>query len=163
MFRVSGPVTLVIASSTFPRRFCDTRLFQSHPVWAPRRDQRMKRRNSKCFHLALVLLLNFGGGPVSWMHLGPGQKSMTIAQASGLERCAQHRTQTAPRGATTSGDNHKLPCCADGSCQCGCPPSFPLVVMTTAVAVELSAAFAATALTQPSLEPQSSLLRPPIA
>lgn len=123
----------------------------------------MRRRFSKWFLPVPVWPLVVGSS-VFGMQLKAGpQAAAGMAQASIVEHCTHNGMQMPPPAATLpASDDKDPPCCTVGSCQCGYPPSLPFVAMTTAP-VRPSEAPAMTTVIQPPAEPQSTLLRPPIA
>lgn len=128
----------------------------------------MQTRTSKWFHVALIVLLNVGGGPLSWAHgaMGgaPAPASAAVEQqAGGAQHCPDHAARTQGSTEPAPVDRDESPCCADGACHCGCPPSLALITSMRTVLLERTARPAETPPLQILFVPQGNPLRPPIA
>lgn len=99
----------------------------------------VRARTSKCFHLALIVLLNVGGGPMSWAHGAMGALSVPAAgvgSETAAGHCPAQGAQTESPTEPAPVDQDELPCCADRACHCGCPPSLPLISPMPALPLE---------------------------
>ncbi len=126
----------------------------------------MQTRTWKWIQLTLAVVLNFGGGPMSWAQLAhPHATSARSASAATApsEHCAEHRTQSPSPAHPAPSDDRELPCCAGTACHCGCPPSLSSVTAPSTAEFQPSVAPADMRLAESRLAPPGSFLRPPIA
>jgi len=123
-------------------------------------------RRAQGFWVALVVLLNLGGGPMAWAHLAGSAVFHTVStqnDAQGTEHCAQHSTKMP---ASPASDHHGgLPCCSSqASCHCSCPSLslFATVLTPTELRFAGAEVVALVELLKPPAIPPQNLFRPPI-
>ncbi|MGQ0835013.1 MAG: hypothetical protein ACT4O5_08870 [Gammaproteobacteria bacterium] len=120
---------------------------------------RMRSPKGKWCLLTLAVLINFGGGPMTWAHLGaqtPG--SQTIP-----EQCPEHRDTTQDDNGQAPGGHGSLPCCGGGACVCGCPSSPPLLISILPGRFEYTVPRNEARFAEPTSTLLDDALRPPIA
>jgi len=127
---------------------------------------RYRSRDLQRLWVALLILLNLGGGPLAWAHLagtGTAQAAATVDAVPVAAHCAQHSTPEPANPA--SGHHGALPCCgSQASCFCGCPSAS--LAGPALTADELRFAWNEVApfsgLFKPPAIPPHDLFRPPI-
>lgn len=127
---------------------------------------RYRSRDLQRVWVALLILLNLGGGPMAWAHLAsPATVNGAATVDAGLvaEHCAQHATQEPANPA--SGHHGATPCCgSQASCFCGCPSAS--LAAPALISDELRFVWSEVApfagLLEPPAIPPHDLFRPPI-
>ncbi|MGH7462808.1 MAG: hypothetical protein ACREMA_17515 [Longimicrobiales bacterium] len=119
----------------------------------------MRSSKSKWFHLILAVLINFGGGPMTWAHLG----AQTVSAQTGAAECPEHHGATQDDGDQVPSGHDSLPCCGGGACVCGCPSSPPLLISLPPVRFEYPVPRNEVRFAEPASALLDDPLRPPIA
>jgi hypothetical protein len=132
----------------------------------------MRKRFLKRLIVAMALLLNLGGSPVSWAHLmthemiGPTTTLTGTVVASTEphgEHCAEQAASTDREEPGGSKGTHRTPsCCAGGLCHCGCPPAPALTSQTDSIRFDLPLRTIEPSSPAPGAAPLGDPIRPPI-
>lgn len=127
---------------------------------------RFRSRRFRRLCVALLVMLNLGGGPMAWAHLaGPmtSASTTTVGAFVATEHCAQHSSpdSTNPK----AGHHGELPCCSSqANCHCGCPSASLAAPVLKSVELRFALSEVASfdGLLKPPATPPHDLFRPPI-
>lgn len=135
----------------------------------------MHKRRFKTLIIVLAVLLNLGGGPMSWAHFTPpghpmphepsggnGALPAVVVQNAG-EHCLQHQHAASSPHELPRNTHHTPSCCAGGHCHCGCPSAPALVFQPGSIRFGSLLLQIEPGSRTPGVAPLSDPLRPPIA